>query len=337
MRVFVSSTVYDLIDVRSEIEEHLRSLGLTPVLSDSPTSAFDASSQTNSIETCLVQLRSCDKVIVILSNRYGPVLGRAGFQNISATHLEYREAIECKKPLVFYVRDRLEADYRHWRGLDKEQRPSAEFQWVSRSQDFPLFDFLHEHQTLQNQNDKSNWFSAFRDIRELKQLVSRDFRAEAFRGQLDRILSEGRLPASQLYLETTRGNRERLHLTVFLTNAGNQAMCNVRVDGRSASKTLFADNTAWLAPNASWQSEVSTFSDLKRDELKSITVTYELPVGHRGRDHFEVTTFDDPSKSVGREGGVVLRANLLEREFSPRPTDSPGFKIISPEEFDQPA
>ncbi|MEZ5942098.1 MAG: DUF4062 domain-containing protein, partial [Planctomycetaceae bacterium] len=111
MRVFISSTCFDLIDVRAELAEQLRALDLTPVLSDDKNSDFRVHPSENSIRTCLVNLQSCDHVIVILDKRYGPPLGGAGFEDISATHLEYREARERKIPVHFYARDRLIADY----------------------------------------------------------------------------------------------------------------------------------------------------------------------------------------------------------------------------------
>ncbi len=75
MKVFISSTCYDLIDVRCELDDFLKSLGLLPVLSDSYLSDFEVQYDKNSIETCLVNVRSADIVIVILDKRYGPRLG----------------------------------------------------------------------------------------------------------------------------------------------------------------------------------------------------------------------------------------------------------------------
>ena len=40
MRVFVSSTVFDLLDVRAEVAELLRDLGIAPVMSDEKLSDF---------------------------------------------------------------------------------------------------------------------------------------------------------------------------------------------------------------------------------------------------------------------------------------------------------
>ena len=51
--MFVSSTCYDLIDLRAELEEELRQLGLTPVMSDQPSAEFEVLPNQKSIETCL--------------------------------------------------------------------------------------------------------------------------------------------------------------------------------------------------------------------------------------------------------------------------------------------
>jgi hypothetical protein len=94
MRVFISSTAYDLLDVRAELASMLRSIGITPVLSDDKLSAFEVQPDKNSIETCLVNLRACDEAIFLLDRRYGSSLKGAGFDDVSATHLEYQTAKE---------------------------------------------------------------------------------------------------------------------------------------------------------------------------------------------------------------------------------------------------
>jgi len=109
MRVFISSTVYDLIDIRAELAEKLRAIGITPVLSDDKLSDFCVQHDINSIETCLVNGESCDEFLLILDRRYGPTLEKFGYEEVSATHLEYQRAIEKKIPVRVYVRDRLQA------------------------------------------------------------------------------------------------------------------------------------------------------------------------------------------------------------------------------------
>src|SRR5690554_3116552 len=93
-RVLVSSTCYDLLDLRAQLHSRLKASGLTPVMSDQLSSDFSVAESRDSVSTCLVNLVSCEACIVVLSQRYGPSLKRANFPDVSATHLEYREAVK---------------------------------------------------------------------------------------------------------------------------------------------------------------------------------------------------------------------------------------------------
>lgn len=120
MRVFISSTCFDLIDVRAELAEQLKLIGITPILSDDKLSDFKVKPDVNSIETCLINVESCEEFILILDRRYGASLKDCGFDDFSATHLEYKRALENKIPVRVYVRDRLEADYSSWKRNGRE-------------------------------------------------------------------------------------------------------------------------------------------------------------------------------------------------------------------------
>lgn len=172
MRVFVSSTVYDLIDVRSEVDALLRSLGVSPVMSDNSLSDFDSTPNVNSIETCLLNVDRSDAVIVILDQRYGPRLGKAGFEDVSATHLEYRRACKKQIPIYFYTRDRLEADFHIW----KKNKKQAEVRcsWVSE-ENFGLFELLEERRKLKADSEQSNWVTPFSTSMDLKAAVRKQF------------------------------------------------------------------------------------------------------------------------------------------------------------------
>src|SRR4051794_39883625 len=98
-KVFVSSTCHDLIDLRSEVKVMLEEIGFDALLSESDLdSAFVVSGDIdkNSIQECLDNVNSCDCLLLILSQRYGPTLGKYGYADVSATHLEYRELIRRK-------------------------------------------------------------------------------------------------------------------------------------------------------------------------------------------------------------------------------------------------
>jgi len=157
MRIFISSTCYDLIDLRAELEAFFREAGIEAILSDSLSSEFQTQHDSNSIETCLANVRNCDEFLIILSNRYGPSLGTSGFDDFSATHLEYIEAVKHKKPVHMFVRDRLEADFNIWR--NNKDNPELKLSWCKEQHDWRIFELMKEHRKLTNDDAaKNNWF-----------------------------------------------------------------------------------------------------------------------------------------------------------------------------------
>src|SRR5262249_39140285 len=154
----VSSTVYDLIDTRAEVCAMLRELGVTPVLSDDKLTDFQVCHDVNSIETCLVNVAASDEMILMLDRRYGPRLGEYGFPDLSATHLEYRKALELKKPIHFFVRDRLDADYAIWKRNGRTN--TTKLTWVGQH-DLGLLELLDERAKLATDSKSSNWYATF--------------------------------------------------------------------------------------------------------------------------------------------------------------------------------
>ena len=220
MRVFVSSTVYDLVDIRGELEQLLRELGISPVMSDRKLSDFNFALDANSIETCLLNVESSDAVIVVLDQRYGPPLGDYGFDDVSATHLEYRRAKRHEKPIYFYVRDRLEAEYSIHR--KSKAADAVKFSWVS-PKDRGLFAFLGEHRELHANSNGNNWFSIFASSVDLKASVRQHFEPVIKPQVLLHAIQENRFP-----LFTTKLDADQIQLRnvpsitcrIVLTNVG---------------------------------------------------------------------------------------------------------------------
>ncbi len=196
-RIFVSSTCYDLLDLRAEVEAHLKDLGLAPLLSDRPSSEFEVVPDANSIETCLANVRDADAFVCILSQRYGPSLKDSGYDDVSATYLEWREAKDAGKPIYMYVRDRLEGEHAVW----KRNPSGVNLAWTK---DPEIFDFLEEHRQLVAKEPRSNWYWTFRDSVELKQRLSADLGGFSRQTLLKRMMEEGVLPIVRPF----PGNRE---------------------------------------------------------------------------------------------------------------------------------
>lgn len=284
-RVFIASTVYDLLDIRAELEQTVRDSGLLPVLSESITSHFEVIPDANSIETCLVNLRSADHVIFILSQRYGSSLQAAGYDDISATHLEYLEATKSKKNIYLYVRDRLESDYRLWRKNGNNY--GLKYAWV-HDKDTKIFDMIHSHQELVLNNPKKNWYQVFQTSVDLKKLIMRDLRLTAAKASLSKSIANNTVP---LFQGTTsvESNGSLYFLKCTFINNGRTPAFNVTTEWKNDTNE---NKDSYVAPIVAPLNELSrniitrptTGGMIKYDD--KIKLIYFTADGHKIVDTF---------------------------------------------------
>ncbi len=352
MRVFVSSTVYDLLDIRSELEAELKLLGLIPVISDRGMTEFQAVPDRNSIDACLVNLRQSEIAIFVLDKRYGPSLKAAGFDDLSATHLEYRTACEAGIPILFYVRDRLEADYCYWeREKDNDKRSDLSFAWVRETRDQRIFELLQQHRRLDKNADGSNWFWTFRDSVELKQLIARDLRIPASRARLESMLRTGDVPAAAVAIDDSEHPIEHGGLVLTVRNVGTRPLINLewRFVYTAEDQSPFykepvedkpdpwhqQESISWLA--AGDAAEFLIVSDIVncRDRF-NIQVQYQTTTGETITDHLQVgvsspTFFGNVRRfSQDPHGNNKFRVRLASRIFAPANGQSDLFRIEEP-------
>lgn len=166
--MFISSTCYDLIDLRAELADFLDGKGYIPKVSDDPY-RMDVEPTEDSIQTCLRNVEAADVVICILDGRYGPPLPPNG--EVSATHAEIRHARKLDIPIYIFARDKALSDYDQLR-----HNPSAMTLWVEKHDDGQRKRWLEYAQELQKYalakaRKHSNWVDPFRDSVQLKKLV----------------------------------------------------------------------------------------------------------------------------------------------------------------------
>ena len=96
-RIFVSSTCYDLSQIRHDLQEGIRSLGHEPILSESKDFPVDPS--LTSVENCIDAVkREADVFVLIIGNRYGC----QGCSGKSVTNLEFLAAVEKGIPIYSF-------------------------------------------------------------------------------------------------------------------------------------------------------------------------------------------------------------------------------------------
>lgn len=108
--VFVSSTCYDLAQVRNDLRLFFESLGMVPVLSEFPSFPVDPS--LDAVGNCLAGVKeSADLFVLVVGGRYGSLSdgGR------SVTNLEYLEAKAKGIPRYVFVQKPVLAALPIWR------------------------------------------------------------------------------------------------------------------------------------------------------------------------------------------------------------------------------
>jgi hypothetical protein len=92
-KIFISSTVYDLRDIRSAIDFHLTELGHEVYLSELPS--FNPANGKSSYDACFKKIESCDLFVLLIGSRVGGLF--PSIDPISITRAEYRHAYELSQ------------------------------------------------------------------------------------------------------------------------------------------------------------------------------------------------------------------------------------------------
>ena len=130
LRVFVSSTCYDLDVLRSELRPFIAGMGYEPVMSDYSDVLYDPRSHTH--DSCLKEVPGCDMVILIIGSRFGGLAVPGAFAQLdfaaleklstrpglletreclSITQLEVLKAVEQSIPVYAFIDDKVMHDH----------------------------------------------------------------------------------------------------------------------------------------------------------------------------------------------------------------------------------
>ena len=204
LRVFLSSTCYDLSVVRGQLRQFIETLGHDPVMSDYNDVVYDPRSHTHT--SCIDEVTGADVVVVIIGSRFGGKVVPQALQkvdlealkaisksheilktkeNISITQLEVLKAIESSIPLFVFVDDRVMHDHATYE--KNKMKPivgEIEFDSIEKPETaryiFEFINFLR----LRSTNNGITTFSRLQDIE--------DSLRKQWSGLMQRLLYEQR-------------------------------------------------------------------------------------------------------------------------------------------------
>lgn len=97
LKVFVSSTCYDLKQIRKDLSEFLSNQGYQPIMSE--FDSFPIDPNTDTIANCIKNVEGSDLFVLVIGGRYGYVLENGK----SITNMEYIYAKKMGIPVFVYI------------------------------------------------------------------------------------------------------------------------------------------------------------------------------------------------------------------------------------------
>jgi Domain of unknown function (DUF4062) len=153
-RVFVSSTFFDLHQVRADLDYFIRDLGYEPVLNERGRIAYGSAD--NPEEYAYREVEISDILVAIIGGRYGSESASQGPYSISQAEL--KTAIQLGKQLYIFVERNVFAEFATYRA----NKSVAEIQYQAVD-DPRIYEFLEEIEGLPKRNPTATFESA-RDI-----------------------------------------------------------------------------------------------------------------------------------------------------------------------------
>lgn len=167
LRIFVSSTCYDLSILRAQLRLFIESMGYVPIMSDYEDILYDPRIHIHT--SCLDEINNCDILILIIGSRFGnkgsiEALNKINFEKLkseslnvealkqkeclSVTQLEVLKGIENSIPVYTFIEKRVDYDYKLYEKnksndfIDKIEFPSIERQDIAKYI-FNFINFIH--------------------------------------------------------------------------------------------------------------------------------------------------------------------------------------------------
>lgn len=169
-RVFISSTFYDLRQVRSDIDMFIEGLGYEPIRNeegDIPYGNGDALE-----EYCYKEIKSVDILISIIGGRYGSESRR---NNSSISQIELRTAMKEKKQVYIFIDKNVLSEFETYL-LNKGKDVKYRF-----ADNIKIYEFIEEVKNLSVNNNIKGFETASDITKYLK---------EQFAGLFQRFLEE---------------------------------------------------------------------------------------------------------------------------------------------------
>lgn len=142
-RIFVSSTFYDLRQVRADIDRFIKDLGYEPVLNELGNIPYGKDDKLE--EYCYKEISNVDILVSIIGGRYG---SESQHKNNSISQIEVRTALELNKQVYIFIEKNVNAEYQTF--LFNKSTKEFKCRFVDN---IKVYEFIEQLESLPNNNN----------------------------------------------------------------------------------------------------------------------------------------------------------------------------------------
>jgi hypothetical protein len=171
-RIFISSTFYDLKQIRAELDMFIESLGYEPIRNEEGDIPYGKDEALE--EYCYKEIKAIDILISVIGGRFGSESKR---NTSSISQIELRTALKEGKQVYIFIDKNIIAEYETYL-LNKDSESDIKYRYVN---DIRIYKFIEEIRALSANNNIKGFETASDITRYLK---------EQFAGLFQRFLEE---------------------------------------------------------------------------------------------------------------------------------------------------
>ena len=198
-RVFISSTYYDLKNVRADLERYIKERGFDPILHERGQIPYGSDAKLE--EYCYTEIEHCDILISIIGGRFG---SSSSQDSGSISQKELKTAIGLGRQVYIFVEKSVLSEYRTY----TKNKRSKEIKYAAVD-NVAIYKFMDEVLSLPLNNQVAP-FETSSDVTQYLQ--------EQWSGLFQRLLREAARQKEVMLLENLRSTTETLNqLVTYLT------------------------------------------------------------------------------------------------------------------------
>ncbi|WP_018343899.1 DUF4062 domain-containing protein [Cytophaga aurantiaca] len=289
-KVFVSSTCYDLIQIRDSLFEFIKSYYYEPILSEKGDVFFHPDLHTH--ESCLNELENCQLFILIIGGRFG---GSYKFDTSkSITNAEYEAAKIKKIPIFTFIQREVYEDHRvyqknkHNKALIKKINfPSIEKQEYA----VKIFEFIDKVRL----SDFNNSYYAFEFVNQIKDHLGKQWAGLMYDFLSNRSKSNDQQIVNQTLDNLTLINRktEELVENIYKQLKPQEAVAEIEIADKVMGGAKFYSRVFRLYEIKKFKSSIEVVSKIDPKKFTwydYLRETKEFEIVQNSKDGLDMST-----------------------------------------------